>query len=255
MDQSTTAGGGLATRMSAWLRSALRSEAREWDVTERLATNLFVWPVLAAFLVALTAIHRPLYNVFVDEDRLVEWAQFLALAALVVLGLLIGVRLARLGQRSFAALFIIAAVGALFIAGEEISWGQRLLGWITPTDLAGINRQGETNIHNIGNVLQFMNLVMFVVAAVAGVMPFVWRWGAGDREREIGQILLVPPLFLASSFLAAASYRLMRYALVPDARYVVNHLGEIAELLLYGAFAVFAWLVYRRLGKEPYTET
>jgi len=81
----------------------------------------------------------------------------------------------------------------------------------------------------------------------------VWRWGAGDRERDLGQILLVPPLFLASSFLAAASYRLMRYAFLPDARYVVNHLQEIAELLLYGAFVVFAWLVYRRLGKRSAT--
>jgi glucan phosphoethanolaminetransferase (alkaline phosphatase superfamily) len=239
--------------MITWLRSALRAEAREWDVSERLATRLFVWPIVAAFLVALTAVYRPLYGLFVDEDRLVEWAQFFALAALVVLGFAIGLRLARLRQRTFAALFIIAAVGALFIAGEEISWGQRMLGWATPTDLADINKQGETNIHNIGNVLQFMNLVMFAVAVVAGVLPFVWRWGAGDRERDLGQILLVPPLFLASSFLAAASYRLMRYALVPDARYVINHLGEIAEMLLYGAFVVFAWLVYRRLGRLSVT--
>jgi hypothetical protein len=234
--------------MTAWVRAGLRAEAREWGISERLATRLFVWPIVAAILVALTAVYRPLFNVFVDEDRLVEWAQFFALAGLVVLGSMIGVRLARMGQRSFAALFIIAAIGALFIAGEEISWGQRLLGWVTPGDLADINKQGETNIHNIGNVLQFMNLVMFVVAVVAGVLPFVWRWGAGDRERELGQILLVPPLFLASSFLAAASYRLMRYALVPESRYVTNHLGEIGELLLYGAFVIFAWLVYRRLG-------
>lgn len=33
--------------------------------------------------------------------------------------------------------------------GEEISWGQRIFDWETPKILSEINRQGETNIHNI----------------------------------------------------------------------------------------------------------
>jgi hypothetical protein len=34
-------------------------------------------------------------------------------------------------------------------AGEEISWGQRLIGWQTPEWLASENAQGETNLHNL----------------------------------------------------------------------------------------------------------
>ncbi|MFN8476230.1 MAG: hypothetical protein U0074_00170 [Kouleothrix sp.] len=39
-------------------------------------------------------------------------------------------------------------MAAFLIAGEEISWGQRLFGW-QPSDLAAINHQGETTVHNI----------------------------------------------------------------------------------------------------------
>lgn len=38
----------------------------------------------------------------------------------------------------------------LFICfGEEISWGQRLMGWDTPIMLKEINRQNEINVHNL----------------------------------------------------------------------------------------------------------
>lgn len=37
----------------------------------------------------------------------------------------------------------------LFGAGEEISWGQRLLGFQTPEPLSQVNRQEEFNLHNL----------------------------------------------------------------------------------------------------------
>ena len=37
----------------------------------------------------------------------------------------------------------------LFGAGEEISWGQRILGFQTPETLSEVNRQEEFNLHNL----------------------------------------------------------------------------------------------------------
>jgi hypothetical protein len=37
----------------------------------------------------------------------------------------------------------------LFGAGEEISWGQRILGFQTPESLSQVNRQEEFNLHNL----------------------------------------------------------------------------------------------------------
>lgn len=62
-------------------------------------------------------------------------------------------------------------------------------------------------------------------------------------------MIVVPPLFLASSFLLAAAYRLVRYALLPDAHYVISRYAEFIELLMFGALLAFAVLLYRRLPK------
>lgn len=35
------------------------------------------------------------------------------------------------------------------MAGEEISWGQRIFGWAEPESLGAINHQKELNVHNI----------------------------------------------------------------------------------------------------------
>lgn len=47
------------------------------------------------------------------------------------------------------AIYLFLALLFFFAAGEEISWGQRVFGWATPEQLAELNRQGETNFHNL----------------------------------------------------------------------------------------------------------
>lgn len=49
------------------------------------------------------------------------------------------------------------------IAGEEISWGQRIFGIETPEGLAGINVQKEINIHNLQGIHHPIRAVALVV--------------------------------------------------------------------------------------------
>lgn len=46
--------------------------------------------------------------------------------------------------------YLTAGLGVL-LAGEEISWGQHFFGWKTPEWLGAINKQNETNVHNIAD--------------------------------------------------------------------------------------------------------
>ena len=43
---------------------------------------------------------------------------------------------------------LIGALSCLYIAGEEMSWGQHIFHWNTPEYWAMVNRQEETNLHN-----------------------------------------------------------------------------------------------------------
>ncbi len=44
---------------------------------------------------------------------------------------------------------VLFAVGFFMLFGEEISWGQRLLGFETPEAFKEINVQDEFNLHNL----------------------------------------------------------------------------------------------------------
>jgi hypothetical protein len=52
-------------------------------------------------------------------------------------------------ERVYALLYAILAVGLLLGALEEISWGQRQLGFATPQAIEALNQKSESNFHNM----------------------------------------------------------------------------------------------------------
>lgn len=55
-------------------------------------------------------------------------------------------------RESGNAFFLLLALALFVGAGEEISWGQRLIGFRTPEALASVNAQQEFNLHNLAAV-------------------------------------------------------------------------------------------------------
>ena len=123
------------------------------EKTEKLVlTNAVILFALGVFLGVANEDY--FHNVYTAEDGLLEWLTVLALGSVVVV---LGGRLWKYKhflnwrQRSvLAALVVLAAFGA----GEEISWGQRLLGIESTEFFQNYNKQQEINLHNldIGNV-------------------------------------------------------------------------------------------------------
>lgn len=63
--------------------------------------------------------------------------------------------------------------GFVVMIGEEMSWGQHLLGFRTPTELGTMNLQGEANIHNLISprvydaVYQMLGWTLILMPAIA----------------------------------------------------------------------------------------
>ncbi|HLE10271.1 MAG: hypothetical protein A2504_04775 [Bdellovibrionales bacterium RIFOXYD12_FULL_39_22] len=88
-------------------------------------------------------------KIYTREDGLVEWLQF---AGLVAGALLCFYRFLILrGKRSLLFLLCTFVLGGMFffVAGEEISWGQRIFDVKSSIFFAKNNTQGETNLHNL----------------------------------------------------------------------------------------------------------
>ena len=87
---------------------------------------------------------------FAAEDGVAEYGTALALLVACLILIRNGLSLKGRGVPSLAvSLTFFYALLFFFGAGEEVSWGQRIFGWETSEAMKEINRQDETNLHNI----------------------------------------------------------------------------------------------------------
>ena len=82
-----------------------------------------------------------------SEDGPLEWLQFIEYLLSSLLAFLVFARRKKKKEINSLVWLLIAFL-ALIIAGEEISWGERLTG-IGINSISNLNVQGETNFHNL----------------------------------------------------------------------------------------------------------
>ena len=186
---------------------------------------------------------------FAEEDNVAENLQFAFLLVATWGAASVALARWRRGEPLLALAYAVFAAGAFFVAGEEISWGQRVFGIATPEAVSEVNIQGELTLHNtflLTPVFSFAQLFIGFLPALAALTPWQRllspRWDAWRRA-------LVPGPALASYFLLIGAWRLYRYAfMAPGTPAWVGELSEIPELALYAGLALFA-LEQRRVAR------
>ncbi|MEE8428688.1 MAG: hypothetical protein V3S33_04210, partial [Gammaproteobacteria bacterium] len=166
--------------------------------------------VLAAVVATATimVLYYPVALVWTTyEDLYGEWTQLYLFAVTMVLA----TRLAfiRIPHRVFFALL---ALACLYVVGEEISWGQRLLDFESPDIFKLHNLQREANIHNLfvgpystvlKDVIEYSLATALVLYGV--IYPLTLRWGWQPAVWMDTRLrLAAPPLYLAPFFATAA---------------------------------------------------
>jgi hypothetical protein len=164
-------------------------------------------PLLAVGFFLLLALDPQAFNRFGAEDALVETAS--AALALGVAGVfaVTALRLRRSPGHRWAPLGIAATfAGVFFLLGmEEISWGQRFLGFGSP-EVFEANLQGEANLHNFATgeveAIYYTGSFLFLV-----VLPLLFRSVPAFAGREVVE-RFVPSrrVMLVSTLVAAYTY-------------------------------------------------
>lgn len=154
---------------------------------------------IAAVVLGILAASRHEFSALGIEDGVVEGATAVLLLAPVPV---LAVRaVAALRRRATAAALLLAAtaIGCFVLGMEEISWGQRILGFTTPGALAAANTQGEANLHNIAtNKLEILfysgtALACAGLALVRQRLVAVGRPGAGAALPSVAVLLVFAP--------------------------------------------------------------
>ena len=140
------------------------------------------------------------------EDGLSEWWSVATYLAGAVLAGATAWALWATRHTKLRYLFLVMAVAFFLGAMEEISWGQRLFGWGTPSAIEQINFQDETTIHNVN----FANNVIFEAlfwGSALGLAGGVWRLTANVRGLSDRMRIFLPSLTMAPALLMILAWR------------------------------------------------
>jgi len=107
------------------------------------------------------------------EDGPAEWLQFLGYAGASLGAWLVVWRRRHQGVSIALLAWVALALFCLLIAGEEISWGERILGFSLP-DVQALNAQKETNVHNIRGIQNYMHFAFISFNLLFGYLG--WRF-------------------------------------------------------------------------------
>lgn len=206
------------------------------------SATAFTWFLVIIAAYAVMAAWYPVAFVWATyEDLYGEWSQtfFFAIAFLFSISLVI----TRSQQRWF---FVFLSLALFYVVMEEISWGQRIIGFETPELLMQHNIQHEANIHNLftGPIDTWIKRALEYVLASAFVgygliYPLLIRTPIVWLQQLEARWLPAPPFYLWPYFVTAAYLEL---------GYLDFNEAEIAEVLIGAAMVLFCahyWLICR----------
>lgn len=193
-------------------------------------------------------------KVFVVEDGIVEYLTVLALAMSGFLCFYRAIILRPFKQPLFLiCLFLMSSV-FIFGVGEEISWGQRIIGFKTPEFFLKYNTQGEFNLHNLsfgggtpGNKGFRVNRIIFgtglgiAVAIYFLVLPVLYR-----KKKRIKNLInkMAMPL--------PRNYHIIAYLILFGLIHFIPT-PKRGEILEFGGCWIFLLMMFEPLNREVFS--
>jgi len=197
----------------------------------------------ASALVLLIPATRPTGLWLLAEDRVVEDLTFVAfLAASMIAARLAWIR-GHGVQWWVRPVYLLLALTFFGIGMEELSWGQRQLGFETPAWLRDLNRQGEINLHNVG-ALQGRSEWMRLCGGLAGLVAVAGR-GIPALARIAAPVVL-RPWFLVITGHAVVDVFNDIVPIEPRFDFIMQRTSEMIELEIGLAALLYGWLNLQR---------
>ncbi len=143
----------------------------------------------------------------------------------------------------------VAALGCLYIAGEEASWGQHYVGWVTPEGWLALNDQGETNLHNVSSWFdQKPRQILEAGVVVGGIVVPIYGYFRPKLRRAWFAIILPPAIGLPTALLAEISMGSERVlGLFAGNQFLFSRAAEVQETYFYWFVLLYLIVLDRRM--------
>jgi len=199
------------------------------NFSEKLSLTLFTFITLG--LLAVSFLPEATYILLAQEDALFEdmTVFFCFLGAYFSMKLFFRRRKC-LGQSNY--FFLLLSLCFLFVAFEEISWGQRIIGF-RPISVGGEeeNYQREFNLHNLEHIDVFIYLGgFFLIVLAAGILPLLTYFF--KRIKELCLKLGIP--LMPRSLCLSIWLGFLFLVLIPQIQHSPDHLFNVRFSGMYG---------------------
>ena len=197
--------------------------------------------------------YAPSFSLWLNQED--NWIENIQVVVLVI-GLIMTVCLARKLRRDnlklWAVLYACFALVIFFVAGEEISWGQRIFGFSTPQWFIQRNYQHEMNVHNFRSARPPVSFVRVGGPIILIALSAAYAALGRERTDKWRAYLYLPHPILIPLWTCYLSFSAIRPIYMathpgklrgPD---VIAKLSEPAELIMYCGIVLFISMALTR---------
>lgn len=143
-------------------------------MTNQLSKIYWLWIPLVAIIVQAIleiTVPRDILSIMHSENGPHETLQFLVMVScfFVALKAMVSTHTKDIMLRAW---FGLALLGSLYVAGEEVSWGQHFWDWATPDFWSEVNDQQETNLHNTSSWLDQKPRLILEIGIIFGGLVY-----------------------------------------------------------------------------------
>lgn len=139
-------------------------------------------------------------------------------------------------------------LGCIYIAGEEVSWGQHIFDWSTPEFWLERNDQFETNLHNTSSWLdQKPRLILFIGVMVGGlIIPALQKLKPKTLPQKFA--IIYPPAILSLIAACALGTKIIDKIdpIFPNIT-ILTRASEIEELYIFYFVLLYLVVLFQRI--------
>ncbi|MGI5841561.1 MAG: hypothetical protein ACOX6N_05080 [Patescibacteria group bacterium] len=211
-------------------------------------------PALLLFTTYFYLFSRPLFELITQEDGLYETIQFLLYiaASYNFFKAFQSIDKSKYHILAKFSLFVFS-IAVLFVALEEISWGQRLIGFATPEKMMEKNTQKEFTVHNLSAFQIYLHQA-YMILGLAGTFGYITIKKISKKILKKIKPLLPPPnlvfyFFSVTVYYVSHDHVRRFYDFFTGNLVFYNPWQEVAELFL--SFGIFFFSLKSREVVRP----
>lgn len=134
------------------------------------------------------------------EGGFIEYGTSLAFLLAAIFAFPIGKFFLANQNKVLGYLYYLISAGGFLIGMEEISWGQKLIGFESSEFFQNYNSQEEITLHNLIWVNEYLDKGLMFFALVAGISWLIFKLISKTKNNYQAKFI-IPPWFLASFFM------------------------------------------------------